>query len=221
MKRRANKRDPAATKADILEVARQEFAERGLHGARVNTIAARTRTSKRGIYYYFGGKLPLYTAVLERAFADMHAAEECLQLDALEPADAMRRIIDFTFDYYDAHPDLIRLVITENIHQARYMARSKYFRQHRPAVIEQISTVLRRGREAGLFVADIDATELQLLISSMCFYRVAGQYTFQRLYGRDLQDPAMRLRHKEMLADLILAFLSRPQPAKADQHPRG
>ena len=57
-------RDSERTRADILDVATEEFATNGYGGARVDEIAARTRTTKRMIYYYFGGKEQLYLAVL-------------------------------------------------------------------------------------------------------------------------------------------------------------
>ena len=41
--------DPERTKRDILEVEMQEFAREGYSGARVDAIAARTRTSNRMI----------------------------------------------------------------------------------------------------------------------------------------------------------------------------
>ena len=58
------KLDAARTREDILAVAGEEFAEHGLSGARVDAIAARMRTTKRMIYYYFGSKERLYLAVL-------------------------------------------------------------------------------------------------------------------------------------------------------------
>ena len=61
-KRRTN--DPDGVRRNIVEVATVEFAQRGYGGARVDAIAARTRTSKRMIYYYFGSKEQLYLAVL-------------------------------------------------------------------------------------------------------------------------------------------------------------
>ena len=54
--------------AEILSVATKEFADKGLAGARIDEIAAATRTSKRMIYYYFGNKDGLYVAVLEAAY---------------------------------------------------------------------------------------------------------------------------------------------------------
>ena len=43
------RRDPERTRSDILEVAGREFADHGFSGARVDEIAARTRTTKRMI----------------------------------------------------------------------------------------------------------------------------------------------------------------------------
>ena len=59
--------DPQGTKQNILEIASEEFALNGLSGARIDEIAARTRSSKRMIYYYFGDKEGLYLSALENA----------------------------------------------------------------------------------------------------------------------------------------------------------
>src|SRR5258708_6025606 len=67
--RRTN--DPDGTRRNIVEVATREFAQKGYSGARVDAIASRTRTSKRMIYYYFGGKEGLYLAVLEEPHSSL------------------------------------------------------------------------------------------------------------------------------------------------------
>ncbi len=112
--------DRERTRQAILAAAREEFAEHGLSGARVDAIAARTNTVKRMIYYYFGSKEGLYLAVLEEAYADIRRFEGELNLDQYPPVEAIRRLIEFTFDYDEAHPDFIRLVATENTLNARY-----------------------------------------------------------------------------------------------------
>ena len=58
---------------------------KGLAGARIDEIAAATRTSKRMIYYYFESKEGLYIAVLEEAYRRMRAIESELHLDDLAP----------------------------------------------------------------------------------------------------------------------------------------
>ena len=117
------KPDAERTRKDILAVARSEFVEHGLSGARVDAIAERTQTTKRMIYYYFGSKEGLYSAVLEDAYSDIRAIEAGLALDDLDPETALRTLIHAMFDYEDAHPDFVRLIAIENIHQATYLSR--------------------------------------------------------------------------------------------------
>ena len=76
-----------------------EFAENGFNGARVNRIAARTHTSKRMLYYYFGDKKGLFIAVLAEAYAGIRQIELDLDLAGLDPEDALRAMVGFTFDY--------------------------------------------------------------------------------------------------------------------------
>jgi len=203
------KLDPERTRQAILVAAREEFAANGLSGARVDAIAARTNTVKRMIYYYFGSKEGLYLAVLEEAYADIRRVEQGLGLDLLPPVEAIRRLIEFTFDYEDAHPDFIRLVSIENIHHAKHIAQSKTIRDVNGTVITTLARVLDRGRQEGVF-REIDAVDVHMLISAVCFFRVSNRYTFGALFSRDLTDPALHTRHKQMLIDAVLHLLLRP-----------
>ena len=63
----------------ILAAATVEFARKGLGGARVDEIAARSKANKRMIYHYFGSKEQLFTAVLEDAYLGIRSAEQTLQ----------------------------------------------------------------------------------------------------------------------------------------------
>src|SRR6266581_4456569 len=110
--------DPEGVKRNILEVATAEFAANGFSGARVDEIAALTRTSKRMIYYYFSSKKGLYLAVIENAYRSIREVEAGLDLDSLDPETAMKALVGYTFDYQNAHPEFVRLVMIENIHEA-------------------------------------------------------------------------------------------------------
>jgi AcrR family transcriptional regulator len=52
------------TRERILEVATEQFAAKGLAGARVDEIAREARANKQAVYYYFADKLGLYHEVL-------------------------------------------------------------------------------------------------------------------------------------------------------------
>jgi AcrR family transcriptional regulator len=201
------RRDAARTRNEILDVATSEFADRGFAGARVDEIAERTRTTKRMIYYYFGGKEQLYVAVLERAYATAREAEREVDVDDLEPAAAIRRLAELTFDHHESHPDFIRLVSIENIHRAEHIAGREDFAGENSRAIELIEAILERGRADGSFTRDIDAVDLHMMISAFCVFRVANRHTFGAIFDRDLADPALRERYRQMLGDMVVEYL--------------
>ena len=94
---------PEANRARIVQAAIDEFASRGFKGASMDAIAARTHTTRALINYYFGGKEQLTLAVLEQVYAEIRQAEGALELEHLAPVAAIRRIVEFTFDYYLSH----------------------------------------------------------------------------------------------------------------------
>ncbi|MEU8240379.1 TetR/AcrR family transcriptional regulator [Actinoplanes missouriensis] len=201
------RRDAERTRAELLEVATDEFAERGYSGARVDEIANRTRTTKRMIYYYFGGKEQLYLAVLERAYAEIRAAERAVDVDHLDPVAALRRLAEVTFDHHEAHPAFIKLVGVENAQHARHMRHVAGLVDLNSSAVALLDGVLERGRRDGLFRSGADALDVHMLISSFCFFRVANRHTFGALFDRDLLDPARREHYRTMLGDLVTGYL--------------
>ena len=211
---RSRKYDPERTKHEILSVATKEFAKHGFNGARIDAIAARTSTTKRMIYYYFGGKEPLYIAVLEQEYAKIRAYEAGLQLESLEPELAIRRLTEFTFDYDHANPDFVRLVAIENIHHARHLAKSTKIRRVNATIVETIDAILRRGRSNGVFRGSVTAIDVHMLMSALCFFHVANLHTFGTIFRRDFLSSRIRRLHRRMVADFIVHHL------KSGQHTR-
>ncbi|MBV9323898.1 MAG: TetR family transcriptional regulator [Chloroflexi bacterium] len=201
-------RDAERTRAEILAVATTEFAERGYSGARVDEIADRTRTTKRMIYYYFGGKEQLYIAVLERAYAQLRDAEQTLDVEHLDPVAAIRELAELTFDHHEAHPDFLRLVAIENIHRAEHITRSTVLASINTRAVDLIARILRRGHEQGVFRREVDPLDVHMLISSFCVFRVANKHTFSAIFGRDLGERSRRPHYRKMLGDLVVAYLT-------------
>ncbi|MEQ0560070.1 TetR/AcrR family transcriptional regulator [Amycolatopsis sp. NEAU-NG30] len=201
-------RDKDRTRADILEVATREFADKGYTGARVDEIAARTSTTKRMIYYYFGGKEQLYIAVLERAYSAIRALEQQVDVEHLAPEDALRQLAALTFDHHEANPDFIRLVSIENIHRAEHLAQSEVLAGLADPALGGLTRILERGRAAGRFRADADPLDVHMIISSFCVFRLANRYTFQAIFGRDMLDPARREHYRTMLGELVIDYLT-------------
>ena len=205
----ARKYDAAKTRRNILSVATEEFARQGFNGARIDAIAARTSTTKRMIYYYFGSKEQLYISVLEQEYANIRSEEARLQLELLEPEAAVRRLTEFTFDYDHAHPTFVRLVAIENIHHAKHLAKSTKIRDVNTSIVDTLERILARGRKAKTFRADVRAVDLHMLMSALCFFQVSNLYTFGTIFHRNFLSPAVRKAHKKLVADFIVHVLTR------------
>ena len=203
----ARARDPERTVADILAVATREFADKGLAGARIDAIAAATRTSKRMIYYYFGSKEGLYVAALEEAYRSMRQTEATIRIAELEPVEALRQLVAQTFDYQRGHPDFVRLVMTENIHRGEFLARSKTIRELNLPAIDALGALYRRGVDSGLFRAGIDLVDLHLSISSLCFFYVANQHTFGLIFKRRLDSRKQVDARRETTVEMVLRYV--------------
>jgi AcrR family transcriptional regulator len=193
-------RNPARTRLQILSAARDEFAQLGLGGARIDSIAARSGSNKRLIYYYFGNKDALFLAVLEQAYADIRSAEQALHLDALDPLPAIRRLIEFTWEYYLAHPEFLTLLNSENLHRAAHLKTLPGIRQLNSPLIEMIDSVLERGRRLNIFRAGIDPVQLYISIASLAYFYLSNQATLSTIFGRDLLTAKAK---EERLAHMI------------------
>jgi len=199
--------DAGRSMADIMKVATAEFADKGLSGARIDEIAAATRTSKRMIYYHFGSKEGLYLAVLEASYQRIREIESSLNLEDLPPEDALRKLVAFTFDYQHDNEDFIRLVMTENIHRGEYLAQSKTIQQLNVPAIDAIGQVYARGVKAKVFRQGIDPVDLHMSISALCFFSVANRHTFSLIFKRDLSSAAALRAQRDSIVEMVVRFV--------------
>lgn len=198
--------DPEGVKRDILAVATKEFADKGYSGARVDEIAAKTSTSKRMIYYYFGDKEGLYVAVLEAAYAGIRQIERGLNLEGLSPVEALCRLAEFTFDYQNANPDFVRLVMVENIHNGIHLAKSQRIQNLNVSIVRALEDVYRRGVADGLFRPGIDVIDLHMTMSALSFFNVANRATFGQIFNRDMTSPAALVHRRTVAAETMLRY---------------
>lgn len=202
-------RDADRSQASILLAARDEFARFGLAGARVDRIAERADVNKRLIYYYFGSKDDLFLAVLEQAYSHIREAEAKLHLRDMPPAQAIRRLTEFTWDYYLANPEFLTLLNSENLHQGRHIAGSARVRQMNSPLIETLAEILERGRAEGLFRGGIDAVQLYVSIAGMAYFYLSNNYTLSAIFGRDLMAPKALNERLSHICDVILGYVLR------------
>jgi AcrR family transcriptional regulator len=200
-------RDPGQTRARILAAAKAEFARAGLGGARVDRIAALAGANKRMLYYYFDSKDGLFRAVLEQAYAHIRDSEKALHLDAIDPAEAIRQLVAFTWNYFLQNPEFMSLLNSENMHRAEHLKRSTTVRRMHSPFVALIGDILERGRRAGEFRAGVDAVQLYISIAGLAYFYLANNFTLSAIFGRDLKARKARDARLAHMTELVLGYL--------------
>jgi AcrR family transcriptional regulator len=202
-------RDADRSQNTILAAARDEFAEFGLGGARMDRIAERASLNKRLIYYYFEDKEKLFEAVLEQAYLHIREAERELNLLNLKPADAVRRLVEFTWNYYLDHPEFLTLLNSANLHKARHLQGSDRVREMNSPLIAMLGEILERGRKEGSFRGGIDAVQLYVSIAALSYFYLSNSFTLSSIFGRDLMAAKARSERLSHMCDVILGYVLR------------
>ena len=200
-------RDPERSRERILRAATGEFARHGLGGARVDRIAARAGANKRMLYYYFGNKDELFLAVLEASYARIRNAEESLHLRDLDPAEGIRRLIEFTWRYYLAHPEFLTLLNSENLHKARHIKRSGWIAAMHSSFVEMLGEILARGARAGKFRRGVDPVQLYISIAALGYFYLSNRYTLSTIFRRPLLAPRHQDERLKHMTALVLGYL--------------
>ncbi len=207
------RRDPDGARRRILAAAKQEFAGHGFEGARVDRIAAQAEINKAMLYYYYGDKEALYLAVLEETYEHIRAAERTLELEALEPAAAIARLVQFTWQYYLDNPEFLALLNTENQQRARHLRRSARVEKMHSPFVGMVAEVLRRGEASGAFRPGVDAVQLYISVAGLSYFYLSNSATLGVIFGRDLLASAARQARLAHMQGLVLAGLTAAKTA--------
>jgi TetR/AcrR family transcriptional regulator len=205
--RRKKPRDSAATAASILAAATNEFAAYGFGGGRVDRIAERAGVNKRMIYHHYGHKQGLYLAVLEQAYSRERSAEQTLELEALAPREAMKRLIEYTFDSFVKDRSFIKLLNDENLHKAANLKRSKRIAEMHSPLIAIMQGILERGAEAGTFRKSVDPLQTWISIAAVSYFYFSNIFTLSTIFKRDFDRPDAREARRRHVVDLVLSYL--------------
>jgi AcrR family transcriptional regulator len=198
-------RDADQTKTNILEAALQEFADKGLAGARVDEIAEKTSTSKHMIYYYFASKEGLYQSVLERAYDNFRVAEQAVDYASLDPVDAMRSLIGQTFDMHVENPLSVRIIMGENLNNGEHIGKVAGLDERR-AILVTVDQILSRGAASGQFRNGLEPLHIHMTASALSFYFIANQFTFGMIFGLDYKSAAVVAERRTEIIETVLRY---------------
>lgn len=173
----------------------------------MDRIAARAGANKRMLYYYYGNKDDLFLAVLEASYARIRSAEERLRLRDLDPELGIRRLVEFTWNYFLRHPEFLTLLNSENLHQARHIRRSGSIATMHSNFLKLLSDILGRGVRAGKFRRGVDPVQLYISIAALGYFYLSNRHTLSTIFRKPLlasRHRAARLKH---MLDVVLGYL--------------
>jgi TetR/AcrR family transcriptional regulator len=197
----------AAARERILNAALLEFSEHGWGGARVDRIAERADINKRMLYAYVGNKQALWVAVLERVYETMRQGEHLLHLESASPVDGMRMLIRFNFRFHQDHPEFISMLNEENRQKAENIANSDHVSEIYNPLISAIDDLLKRGREDGVFRANVSPIQLYISIASLSYFYFSNRYTLSAIFDTDLGSVMSIIEREEHVVEVVMGYL--------------
>jgi AcrR family transcriptional regulator len=197
-----------ATRDNILKAAIKVFSKSGFAGGRVEQISRAAKSFDRMIYYYFGSKEQLFIAALEEIYRRFCEAEAKVDLDLDQPAESLRTVILFTWTYYQKHPEFITLLNSENLHRGKHISKSMRAREYSSAAISILDQVLKSGISKGVFRADVQARDLYLMISSLCYFYLSNRFTLSAFLGQDLEAAPALSHWERFVTDAVLRVVA-------------
>jgi TetR/AcrR family transcriptional regulator len=203
-------RDPEGTKRRILEAALDEFAAKGLDGARVDGIAARAGVNKRMLYYYFGSKDDLYRAVLRRRLAERAPTGSALDHTGPDRLAALQDRLT-----RPREREYIRLLTWEAIE--RGSRRRIEDETSRREAIERWIDEVRDAQDDGVLPADLDPAQLVLSELALTIFPLAFPQLTRLVTGRSPSDPHFVEARREFLSQLARRIDRTPGRSRADQ----
>lgn len=200
-----------ATRESLLRAAIKVFARHGFDGGSVEQISSAANSHDRMIYYYFGSKQGLYTAVLEEIYRRFDVAEAAIELDLEQPMAALADVVRFMIGYYRRNPEFIALLNTENLQRGRNIARARRKGEYSSPALGVIDQLLRSGQARKIFRADISARDLYLMIAALGYFYQSNRYTLSAFLGENLEAPQAQSHWEAFVIDAVLRQVS-PQP---------
>ena len=101
-------------RAQLLDVGRSLFAERGYEGTSIEEIASRASVSKPVVYEHFGGKEGLYAVVVDREMTTLLDSITDALGEEAHPRVILERAALSLLDYVEANRDGFRILVRDS-----------------------------------------------------------------------------------------------------------
>ena len=194
------------TKSKILAAAEAEFSEKGIWGARIDSIAANAGINKRMIYEHFESKEKLYKTVLEKVYVRLAEYENENYIKDLPPDEAIKNIVEVSFRFLESNPSFVRILMWENLNNARYLdANSASFIKN--PTINYIREKIKLGKEMGIFSKTADEEQMVISLLNFEFSYFSNIHTLSGVLKTNLSDSAEIRKRSAFVSEMLIKYL--------------
>lgn len=198
------KRDVEKSRAKIIEIAKAEFASNSFHGARVDAIAEKASCNKQLLYYYFKNKDNLFCECLKDAYVNLRRQEGLINLDKLTAYEAILKLVEANWKYYQNSPELIFLLISENLLDAIHLKEhQEEFCDLNKEWLSFTEKIIEKGRMDKTIRSDLDAMNLNITIAALVIFSISNVKSLSVLYKKNLSSDYHKRRRLDVIKDTI------------------
>jgi AcrR family transcriptional regulator len=212
-------RNPARSRAAILDAAERLFADRGFEATSLTDVGALAGVSRATPGYFFGSKAELYRAVLDRCFDEVRTAVRAGRERALasgrNPEDILAGAVGDYYDFLTSHPNFVRLI------ERAALAGPEFAADIPPALAAGQEALAAIAAEVGLDPAPSgEAAQLLLSIISLCWFSAVHARTVAPAVGVELDSPErIAQRREHVISVAIHALRGLTASAAAEREP--
>lgn len=211
-------RNPARTRAAILDAAEKLFAAKGFEATSLNEVGTAAGVSRGTPGYFFGSKGDLYQAVLDRSFAEVRQAVRAGRARAMassqSPDAILAGAVSDYFDFLAARPNFIRLIEREALNGGPQLDEVSHLSAGQEALAAISAELGLEDSPSG------EAAQLLLSIIALCWFHLIHARTVAPAVGVTLESPDDLERRRRHIVGLVLhglAGLERPAISTLNQ----
>ncbi len=161
----------ADTEDRILDAALSVFSKKGKDGARMQEIADEAGINKALLHYYFRSKDRLYEAVFRNVFTQFTLQHAQSVREAPTFAETLKSFIDGFIESIRQKPDIVRLMVNENLAGGNTLGRLITEKTHEsapPSILKLKLTEAVESRE--IRAVNVEHTLLTILSCCLFFF---------------------------------------------------
>ena len=199
-------RNSAATKAKILAAAETEFSQKGLAGARVDNIARISGFNKNMIYQYYQSKEKLYETVIYNEYSKLSELENVIIEKDLGYKEKIQTIVREYFLFLKSNPNFVRLIMWENLNEAKYIEASGALNIKDP-MLKMLKNIVENGKGEKIFNKSADEKQVLISLITGAFSYFSNMYTLSKVIHIDLENDETMNERIKIVTDSVLNYL--------------